>query len=336
MKARSRPSGEKRRKRGPWKRGISIPLGRLPDTIWPDRIGKGPSGAARRNRKLALLAAVLSGLGFFFLLRIRVWWLALGFGWIVYKLVRNMLTGASRAAAPPPRPAPAPQEAEPAPQAAAKPAPAPAKPRPEPVSPLRIILSAVAGAATVGIAHALADYSILTSFAAGAAVCVGFIMAFGRPFPPADGVEEARARKAETEKFTSGQRQAIAEAERQIAEIEMANADIRNTEFSDRLDRIATAARRILEVLKAKPDMLGRARKFLEVYLTGARQVIEKYAETHRFASSEELESRFRRLLETIETSFEEQRTALLADDVLELDVAIQVLEAQLRQEGIA
>lgn len=329
MKARAHrnTSGSGKHKKRAWNRNISIPLGRLPRAL---QKSAGQPGTARRHRKLALIAAILGGLSFFFLLRIRVWWLAVGFGWIVYKLVRNMLAGASRTTAP--QPATVAAEAAPEP----KPAPAPAKPKPEPISPLRIILSAVAGAATVGIAHVLADYSILTSVACGAAVCIGFIMAFGRPFPPAPRDEAAEKAKADASKYTAEQRQAIADAERQIAEIELANDGIRNTELSTRLDRIVGAARRILEVLKAKPEVLGRARKFLEVYLTGARQVIEKYAETHRFAPSEELESRFRRLLETIESSFAEQREALLADDVLELDVAIQVLEQQLRQEGIA
>ena len=307
-----------------------------------------------KSRKLAILAGVGSAFAFYFLLRIRIWWLAAAFGWIVYKIVRNAIASPKPAGTQPHTAGAAatanPEAARPAAEAAVDPAPeAPAPARAaaarQPMSPVRVVLSAVLGAVTVGIAYVLADYGMFWSLASGAAVCFGLIAGIARPLSPPAPEPDAAAGTAKTAHsgapggtpgLTDEQRAALADARHQIIDIELANADIRNTEFSARLDRIVASARGTLDLLTHRPEVLGRARKFLEVYLTGARQVIEKYADTHRFAQSDELETRFQRLLETIEASFEEQRRALLEDDVLELDIAIEVLQQQLQQEGIA
>ena len=89
-------------------------------------------------------------------------------------------------------------------------------------------------------------------------------------------------------------------------------------------------------LVEENPRDLRRARKFLNVYLTGAQRVSEGYARTHRRAGSEELESDFRDVLSTIENVFEEQRRKLLAKDALDVDVQIEVLARQLEREGVA
>ncbi|MEE9336132.1 MAG: 5-bromo-4-chloroindolyl phosphate hydrolysis family protein [Granulosicoccaceae bacterium] len=125
------------------------------------------------------------------------------------------------------------------------------------------------------------------------------------------------------------------EADGRIDAIETAGKDIRNAEFRQRLRRIATEARVILDTIEEDPSDARRARKFLKVYLDGAQQVTEGYARTHKNDDNPELEDNFRRVLTTIETVISEQQAKLRENNVSDLDVTIEVLQMQLEKEGV-
>ncbi|MEM7195745.1 MAG: 5-bromo-4-chloroindolyl phosphate hydrolysis family protein [Pseudomonadota bacterium] len=125
------------------------------------------------------------------------------------------------------------------------------------------------------------------------------------------------------------------EAEANLDDISNAAAQLDNTELKVRLNRIADKTRGILKLIEEDPKDLRRARKFLKVYLQGARQVASQYVKTSHTQQHDELEQNFRNVLGTIEDVIEEQRTKLLENDVLDLDVKIEVLEAQLKHEGV-
>lgn len=125
------------------------------------------------------------------------------------------------------------------------------------------------------------------------------------------------------------------EAEGRIVAIENASRDIPNVEFRDRLRRIAAEARQILDTIEKDPVDARRARKFLKVYLDGAKQVTEGYARSHRGVETPALEDNFRRVLGTIETVIHEQQQKLRENNLSELDVQIEVLQMQLEKEGV-
>lgn len=125
------------------------------------------------------------------------------------------------------------------------------------------------------------------------------------------------------------------QAEQRILAIEKASRDIGNLELKDRLQRISGRARKILQLIEDNPRDLRRARKFLTVYLEGTQKVTEGYAQTHQMTDSRELEHSFRNVLITIEEVFAQQQQHLLENNVMDLDVQIEVLAKQLKQEGI-
>jgi len=129
--------------------------------------------------------------------------------------------------------------------------------------------------------------------------------------------------------------EALDEAEAHLAQIEASSKQIGNNELKIRLGRIVSKTRGILSIIEDDPKDLRRARKFLKVYLTGAKNVSSQYARTHQLQDNETLEQNFRNVLESIETVIEEQHGKLLENDALDLDVKIEVLEAQLKHEGI-
>ncbi|MDH3647478.1 MAG: 5-bromo-4-chloroindolyl phosphate hydrolysis family protein [Gammaproteobacteria bacterium] len=127
----------------------------------------------------------------------------------------------------------------------------------------------------------------------------------------------------------------LKEAEGKIFGIESARRDIRNPELVQRLRRIVERAKQILGVIEDDPGDIRRARKFLNVYLDGAKRVTEGYAHMHGSGNAGELEDNFRNVLQTIEGVFEEQHQKLLEHDKLDLDVQIEVLSTQLKKEGV-
>jgi 5-bromo-4-chloroindolyl phosphate hydrolysis protein len=197
--------------------------------------------------------------------------------------------------------------------------------------PLKAIGYAAIVAGVFVVSHLLVGQGIAFAAIVAALAGAGCVLAYGTDAPAARlvvpsgsdySVEEATAMLADAEKRVDG--------------LERAASAIRNAEITARLRGIAELARRILADLARDPRDLRRARKFLNVYLDSALRVSESYARTHPHTQSAELEERFRAVLVTIERVFTEQQQKLLANDVLDLDVQIEVLKTQLEREGVA
>ncbi len=131
---------------------------------------------------------------------------------------------------------------------------------------------------------------------------------------------------------------AFNEAETRIASIRTAAQTIRRDDagLADRIEHIAKGSEGILQIIDDDPKDLRRARKFLKVYLDGAQQVINKYVKRTHLQDDKTIESNLRAVLDSIDTVIEEQRIKLQEDDILELDVQIEVLQTQLKHEGIS
>lgn len=183
---------------------------------------------------------------------------------------------------------------------------------------------ATALTAWVGAAHS-APIAILFAVGAGAA----FVMLYGLDPSP----------KATVADSYSGSNKRVSEAlllaEKKIASIEQASLKIQQSELNQRLLRIIGLAREILAEIARDPRDLRLARKFLNTYLDGASKVVSGYAESHTNGRSSSLETNFRRILVTIEDVFKQQLQHLLDNDLNDLDIDMEVLETQLKNEGL-
>lgn len=128
---------------------------------------------------------------------------------------------------------------------------------------------------------------------------------------------------------------ALAEARRKVGEIEAAAARLHSRDLKAHLDRIVSKAREVLALVEQNPRDLSRARRFLVTYLDGTRDVVAKYASQQRDLAETALADNFRRVLTTVEQVFAEQEKVLRSDDKLDLEVKIEVLETQMRREGV-
>lgn len=198
-----------------------------------------------------------------------------------------------------------------------------------PDRPLKLIAAILTALTTGMIAWLGAGHSLPVALMFAGGAFLGMYLSYG--FDPTDKKKIAAAHGYSGDEIL----QALDDSSRIIRSIEQANDRIRNIELNQRIDRICEVADSILAEIAADPRDFRRARKFLNVYLDGARQVTEGYARTHPQSQTGELEQNFRNVLETIESVFQEQHQKLLEEDVFDLDVKIEVLTTQLKREGI-
>ena len=174
-----------------------------------------------------------------------------------------------------------------------------------------------------------AEHSFLVSLAFGLGAMTGMVLLYG--VDPSQEKMIAGSHGYTAEEIS----QTIDEAEAKILEIELANKQIHNRDLNQRIRIICAHAGEILGKLEEDPGDIRRARKFLNVYLDGALKVTEGYADMQRKHQSEQLTQNFDNVLQTIESVFIEQKRRLLEDDVLDRDGKIEVLAAQLKNEGV-
>lgn len=195
--------------------------------------------------------------------------------------------------------------------------------------PLKTFAACIVALTTAGIALIGADNSLFVSLAFGLGAFLGMVLLYGL-----DPRQEKML--TGTHGYTAAEiSETITEALTQIEGIEQANTQINNRIFNQRIQIICQQAREIVTLLEESPGDIRRARKFLNIYLQGALKVTTGFADMQRKHQSEQLADNFEHVLLTIETVFSEQKQKLLADDVLDLDVQIEVLAAQLKHEGV-
>jgi len=195
--------------------------------------------------------------------------------------------------------------------------------------PLKSHAAVITAITTGSIAWLGAGNSLLISILFGLGAFSGMYFSYG--FDPRKEKMVAGGHGYSTEKIAA----TIDEADQIIKRIEQANRLINNQEFNNRIERICDLSRSILNKIEEDPGDIRRARKFLKVYLEGTQKVTEGYAKTHQLSNSEILEQNFRNVLENIESVFSEQKDKLIENEMFDLDVQIEVLSKQLKQEGI-
>ena len=103
------------------------------------------------------------------------------------------------------------------------------------------------------------------------------------------------------------------------------------SEYRNKIKIIANKADQIITLIEQDPADINRARKFLNVYLSGARKVIEKYANTKNAHKNTNISNHFGEILSQIDSTFEQQIEYLNQDNLFDLDVDIEVLKLQLK-----
>lgn len=98
-----------------------------------------------------------------------------------------------------------------------------------------------------------------------------------------------------------------------------------------RVDRFAAAARTLFRTIEGDPGDLTAARKYLSVYLMGARDATVKFADHYAQTRDAAARTDYEALLTDLETTFAQKTTAFLSNNRSDLDVEIAVLRDRLK-----
>ncbi len=102
-----------------------------------------------------------------------------------------------------------------------------------------------------------------------------------------------------------------------------------------RVERFQTTAREMIRTVEEDPRDLTGARKYLGVYLLGARDATVKYADLYNRTRDDHARTDYLALLDDLETNFAAQTAKMLQDDRTDLTVEIDVLRDRLQREGL-
>ena len=127
---------------------------------------------------------------------------------------------------------------------------------------------------------------------------------------------------------------AVDEGERHLAAMKDAALRAGDRRIEGRVDRFAATARAMFRTVEADPRDLTAARKYLGVYLMGARDASVKFADHYARSRDATALADYEALLDDLETNFAERTQKLLADGKTDLNVEIEVLRERLQREG--
>ncbi|MGQ0564573.1 MAG: 5-bromo-4-chloroindolyl phosphate hydrolysis family protein [Gemmobacter sp.] len=196
-----------------------------------------------------------------------------------------------------------------------------------PAIPRKIFGSVLTGAG-LGLATVYSGHGLLIALAFGAIGAALHLAAFG-PDPLAD--KGATGIDAFQSDRVAG---AVDEAERHLAAMRDAILRAGDRRIEGRVDRFIATARAMFRTVEADPRDLTAARKYLGVYLMGARDASVKFADHYARSRDPQALADYETLLDDLERNFADRTQKLLADGKTDLNVEIEVLRERLAREG--
>lgn len=103
-----------------------------------------------------------------------------------------------------------------------------------------------------------------------------------------------------------------------------------------RVAEFQRTTRRMIRTVEEDPRDLTAARKYLSVYLQGARDATLKFTELYARRKDASARDSYTALLDDLDAQFAARTEGLLADDRSAMDIEINVLRDRLQREGIA
>lgn len=128
---------------------------------------------------------------------------------------------------------------------------------------------------------------------------------------------------------------AVDEAEQHLAAMAGEIRKLGDRRLADRVAAFQVNARAMFRAVENDPRNLTAARRYLGVYLLGARDATARFAELYLRSRDAGARSDYEALLTDLETNFTARTEALLASDRTALDIEMEVLRERLAREGV-
>lgn len=127
----------------------------------------------------------------------------------------------------------------------------------------------------------------------------------------------------------------VDEAEKHLDAMTDALTRAGDREMEARLEAFQKTARDLIRTVEEDPRDLTAARKYLGVYLQGARDATTKYADVYSRTRDPKARADFEALLVDLDQNFAARTRKSLLDDRSDMNVEIEVLRDRLKREGV-
>lgn len=143
-----------------------------------------------------------------------------------------------------------------------------------------------------------------------------------------------RMRAQEADGYTSDEIiAALREAEIKVQDIEAVYVGLPHGDIRRKLKRLTSKTHRLMNSIERDPKQLRRARKYLNVFLPGVRQVAQSYRQSLDSTPDPAFDQRLVELLDKTDQALNEHQTQRENKIAFDLDVQMAVLRQQLDHE---
>lgn len=197
-----------------------------------------------------------------------------------------------------------------------------------PAVPRKMIASALTGIGAA-IAAYTGDSGTLGSLLYGVAALGLHVVTFG-----IDPLSDKRIAGVDTFQQDRVAR-VVDEAEVHLQTMKQQIMTLSDRRLTDRVEDFQTIARRMIRTVEEDPRDLTGVRKFLSVYLMGARDATIKFVDLYRRNHDAEARASFEALLDDLQKNFAARTEKMMLDDRSDMDIEINVLRDRLQREGV-
>ena len=127
----------------------------------------------------------------------------------------------------------------------------------------------------------------------------------------------------------------VTEAEGYLATMREQIESLGDRMLTARVETFQALARKMIRTVEEDPSDLTGARKFLSVYLMGARDATVQFADVWRRTRDTSARADYEALLADLETNFAARTTQMLDGGRERMDLEIKVLRDRLQREGV-
>lgn len=194
----------------------------------------------------------------------------------------------------------------------------------------RKMLSTVMTGLGIAIASYTHDHSLVSAVLYGVVAGGLHVAAFG-----IDPLKNKRMEGVDTFQQDRVAR-VVDEAEAQLKVMHDQIDGLGDRDLLRRVNGFQGAARQMIHTVQEDPRDLTGARKYLGVYLMGARDATVKFVDLYRRSRDAKARSDYEALLTDLEQNFAARTQKLLLDDRSDMDIEIKVLRDRLQREGVS
>ncbi len=169
----------------------------------------------------------------------------------------------------------------------------------------------------------------LTAIGLAIAGGVGSVLAFG--------LDPMKSKGISTDNRYAAHRaaDAIERAQNYLDEIRSLSRQMGNRRAQLEVESLALSAEEMFRALEEDPQDYRNSRRYLGVYLQGARDATSQYIALPKVEHTAEAEAKYLALVRELDAGFQKQREAILDDNRNALNVEIDVLRERLASEGV-